>query len=300
VRAALLALTLLSAGPARETVVQPKETLKDVAKRTLGTSEAASELKAINHLATDEVPAGTQLLLPGPERDLALSAIASAKSAVNQAKAGAARTDASGRLSDAERLLSGAHYAEAAAQADGAWKLVSQRPEDPSHFAIQVADDGTTRVHVDSGIPVRVEAEGHTRAVSPGETVLVRRGEAPGIPTGQLNPPSQALLEAPVLLSPAPNLHLALDTKGKGVGPLHLSWRAVAGARGYLVELKGPSPQAVRTTRPEASFPSVLTGTYRWSVRALGVEGALGPAAERTLDVSAGNIKLEVQPPDWK
>jgi hypothetical protein len=300
VRAALLVLTVLSAGPARETVVQPKETLGDVARRTLGSAEAASELKAINHLLSEAVPAGMQLLLPGPERDLALSAIASAKSAVHQAKAGAARTEASGRLADAEALLSGAHYAEAAGQADGAWKLVSQRPEDASHFAIQVADDGTTRVHVDSGVPVRVEAEGRTRAVSPGETVLVRRGEAPGIPTGQLSSPSPGALDAPLLLSPAPNLRLSLDSKGKGVGPLRLSWRAVSGARGYLVELKGPTPQSLRTAHPEASFPSVLTGSYRWSVRALGVEGALGPASERTLEVSSGNIKLEVQPPDWK
>ena len=299
-RVALLALAVLSAAPAREVVVQPKETLADVARRALGSADAASELKALNHLPSDSVPAGTQLLLPGPERDLAVSAIASATSAVHQAKAGAARTEASGRLADAEKFLSSAHYAEAAAQADGAWRLVSQRPEDASHFAIQVADDGTTRVHVDTGIPVRVEAEGHTRAVSPGETVLVRRGEGPGIPTGPSLPPSPGALEAPELLAPAANLRLSLDSKGKGVGPLRLSWRAVAGARGYLVELKGPSPQTLRTTRAEASFPSVLTGSYRWSVRALGLEGALGPASERGLDISPSNIKLEVQPPDWK
>lgn len=299
-RSALLALAVLSAAPAREAVVQPKETLADVARRTLGSADAASELKAINRLSSDAVPAGTQLLLPGPDRDLAVSAIASAKSAVHQAKPGAARTEASGRLADAEKLLSAAHYAEAAAQADGAWKLVSQRPEDPSHFAIQVADDGTTRVHVDSGIPVRVEAEGRTRAVSPGETVLVRRGEGPGIPTGPSVSPGPGTLDAPELLSPAPNLRLSLDPKSKGVGPLRLSWRAVAGAQGYLVELKGPSPQTVRTPRAEASFSTVLPGTYRWSVRALGPEGALGPASERSLEIAAGNIKLEVQPPDWK
>jgi LysM repeat protein len=299
-KAGLVLLALLSAAAVREVVVQPQETLADVARRALGSADAASELKALNHLASDSVPAGTQLLLPGPERDLALSAIASAKSAVHQAKPGAARTEASARLADAEKLLGSAHYAEAAGQADGAWKLVSQRPEDASHFAIQVADDGTTRVHVDSGIPVRVEAEGRTRAVSPGETVLVRRGEAPEAPVAVSNAPSPGALEAPELLAPAANLRLSLDPKGKGVGPLRLSWRPVEGARGYLVELKGPSPQALRTTRAEASFPSVLTGSYRWSVRALGVDGTLGPAAERGLDVSTSNIKLEVQPPDWK
>ena len=296
---ALLALSLLAAPAPRETLVQPKETLSDVALRTLGSAAAASELRAINHLDSDVVPPGTQLLLPGPERELALSAISSARSAVQQAKPGAARTEAAERTTEAERLLSAGKYAEAAAQADSAWKLLSQRAEDPSRFAIEVAPDGTTRVHVDSGIPVRVEAEGRTRAVSPGETVLVHKGEAPGIPTGQLAAPTGSL-EAPVLLAPAAGQRLALDAKGKGVGPLRLSWRAVAGARGYLVELRGPSAQTLRTTRAEANFPSVLTGGYRWSVRALGVEGELGPAAERPLELTNGNIKLEVQPPDWK
>ena len=299
-RAGLLMVVVLSAAAVREVVVQPKETLADVARRTLGSADAASELQAINHLSSDTVPAGTQLLLPGPERDLALSAIASAKSTVRQAKPGAARTEASERVADAEKLLASAHYAEAASQADGAWRLVSQRPEDASHFAIQVADDGTTQVHVNSGIPVRVEAEGHTRAVSAGETVLVRRGEAPGAPAGPAPVPGSGVLEAPELLSPAANLRLSLDAKGKGVGPLRLSWRAVPGARGYLVELKGPTPQTLRTTRAEASFPSVLTGSYRWSVSALGLDGALGPSAERGLEVSTSNIKLEVQTPDWK
>jgi hypothetical protein len=242
-------------------------------------------LRAINHLDTDRLAAGTQLLLPGPERGLALSALASAKSAVHQAKPGAARSEASERTAEAERLLSNGHYAEAAAEADSAWKLLSGRVEDPSRFAIQVAPDGTTRVHVDSGIPVRVEAEGHTRAVSAGET---------------LQAPSANALEAPVLLSPAAGLRLILDPKGKGVGPLRLSWRAVAGARGYLVELTGPTSQTLRTPRAEASFASLPTGGYRWSVRALGVEGELGPASERVLELSTGNIKLEVQTPDWK
>ncbi|MGO8969568.1 MAG: peptidoglycan-binding protein LysM [Myxococcaceae bacterium] len=296
----LLALVLSSTPPAPETVVRPKETLADVALRTLGSASAASELRAINHLDSNAVAAGTQLLLPGPERELALSALASAKSAVHQAKPGAARNEASERTAEAERLLSTGRYAEAAAQADSAWKLLSQRVEDPSRFAIQVAPDGTTRVHVDSGIPVRVEAEGRTRAVSPGETVMVHKGEAPGIPTGQLDTPTASSLEAPVLLAPAANLRLVLDSKGKGVGPLRLSWRSVPRARGYLVELKGPTSQVLRTTRAEASFPSALTGSYRWSVRALGVEGELGPASERQLELSTGNIKLEVQTPDWK
>jgi hypothetical protein len=213
---------------------------------------------------------------------------------------GAARTEASERLAEAEGMLAQAHYAEAAAQADGAWKLVSQRADDPSRFAVQVADDGTTRVRVDSGVPVRVEAEGRTRAVSPGESVLARRGEAPGIPTPDQATPRTAALEAPVLLAPAANLRLALDPKGKGVGPLKLSWRPVPGAQGYLVELRGAATQTLRTTRAEAAFATLPTGTYRWSVRAIGAEGLLGPPSERALELSNSTIKLDVQEPSWK
>jgi len=295
-----LVLVLLGTAPADEAVVQPGETLADVARRMLGSSEAASELRAINHLDSDRVSPGTHLLLPGPERNRAVSAIASAKSAVRQAKAGAARTEASERLADAERSLAAARYGEAAAQADGAWKLVSQRPDDPSRFAVQVGDDGATRVRVDSGVPVRVEAEGRTRAVSPGESVLVRRGEAPGVPTPEGAAVATAALEAPVLLSPAADVRLALDPKGKGVGPLRLAWRPVSGARGYLVELKGTASQTVRTARAEVSLPAMPTGAYRWSVRAIGLEGALGPASERALELSTSTIRLDVQEPSWK
>lgn len=297
---ALLTLLCLATAPADEVVVQPKESLADVARRALGSAEAASELRAINHLESDQVAAGTHLLLPGPERARAMSAMASARSAVHQAKAGAARTEASERLADAERLLAAARYAEAAAQADGAWKLVSQRPDDPSRFAVQVGDDGTTRVRVDSGIPVRVEAEGRTRAVSPGESVLVRRGEAPGVPTSDEVAAGTAALEAPLLLSPAADVRLALDPKGKGVGPLRLVWRPVPGARGYLIELKGASSQTVRSARAEVSFAAMPTGTYRWSVRAIGLEGALGPPSERALELSTSSIRLDVQEPSWK
>ena len=54
-------------------VVQPGETLEQIAERSLGDAKAASELKALNRLAGDELPSGATLRLPGPERARACS-----------------------------------------------------------------------------------------------------------------------------------------------------------------------------------------------------------------------------------
>jgi hypothetical protein len=78
-RAAYL-LILLAAGSSQETVIRPGESLAQVAARTLGSDRAGPELLAFNHLDAAPSP-GTRLLLPGPERMRAVSAIASPRSA---------------------------------------------------------------------------------------------------------------------------------------------------------------------------------------------------------------------------
>ncbi len=167
--------------PTGETVVRPGESLAQLAARTLGSEGAGPELLAFNHL--DGTPAaGTKVLLPGPERARAVAAIGSARSAVVQAPAGSARTEAEARLTEAESLLAHARYGEAAAQADGAWKLLAEAHGERSRFAVAVEPDGRTRVAVHEGVPVRVEAQGRTRAVRAGETLSVIRGEPPGAP----------------------------------------------------------------------------------------------------------------------
>ncbi|HME90224.1 MAG TPA: LysM peptidoglycan-binding domain-containing protein, partial [Myxococcaceae bacterium] len=63
---ALILAAALAAPPT--VVVQQGESLAQVAKRTLGDERAAAELKALNGLSADNVPAGTTLHLPGPAR----------------------------------------------------------------------------------------------------------------------------------------------------------------------------------------------------------------------------------------
>ncbi|HEY1418955.1 MAG TPA: LysM peptidoglycan-binding domain-containing protein, partial [Myxococcaceae bacterium] len=220
------ALALLTSAattpPATETVVRPGESLGQLAARTLGSEGAGPELLAFNHL--DGAPkAGTHLQIPGPERARAVAAIGSARSAIGQAPAGSARMEAEARLTEAESLLARARYAEAAAQADGAWKLLSDAREERSHFAVAVEPDGRTRVAVREGVPVRVEAQGRTRAVRAGETLTVVRGETPGTP--QLETPSGAPTEPPILISPEPGLKLALEPAPGGLGPVRFAWK---------------------------------------------------------------------------
>src|SRR5262249_59728572 len=109
-------------------------------------------------------------------------------------------------------------YGDAAAQADGAWKLLADAREESSRFAVAVAPDGRTRVAVQQGVPVRVEAQGRTRAVRAGESLSVARGEPPGSPLSQSaraaasEPPQLLTPEAGVKPAPAP-------APGGGAGP---------------------------------------------------------------------------------
>ena len=294
---ALLASAATSPPPG-ETVVRPGESLAQLAARTLGNESAGRELLAFNHL--DGAPAaGTQVQVPGPERARAVAAIGSARSAIAQAPAGSARTEAEARLAEAESLLARARYAEAAAQADGAWKLLAEARDERSHFAVAVEPDGRTRVAVREGVPVRVEAQGRTRAVRAGETLTVARGEPPGTPqlesaTGT-SPP-----EPPILISPEPGLKLALEPAPGGLGPVRFAWKPVPDAVGYVLELVGPRKQTVRTTQPLVTVPGLPAGKYRWSVQAVLSDGSLGPSATRAVQLVPGRIKLEVKETPWQ
>lgn len=297
-RSLAIALALLaSAATTGETVVRPGESLAQLAARTLGSEGAASELLAFNHL--DGTPAaGTRLLVPGPERTRAVAAIGSARSAVVQAPSGSARTEAEARLTEAESLLARARYAEAAAQADGAWKLLAEAREERSHFAVAVEPDGRTRVAVHEGVPVRVEAQGRTRAVRAGETLTVIRGEPPGPPG--LDSIGGPRGEPPVLLSPEPGLKLALEPAPGGLGPVRFAWKPVTDATGYLLELAGARTQTFRTAQPALTVPGLPAGKYRWTVRALQGDGTLGPPASRPIQLVPGRIKLEVKEAPWQ
>ena len=296
-RAALVLCVLLGA-TAEETVVRPGESLAQVAARTLGSDRAGPEQLAFNHLEGTPA-AGTRLLLPGPERARAVSAIASARSAIANAPSGTNRTEAEARLGAAEASLGQARYADAAAQADGAWKLLADARQESSRFAVAVEPDGRTRVAVQQGVPVRVEAQGRTRAVRAGETLTVARGEPPGTP---LSESARAVAsEPPQLLTPEAGLKLALDpVPGGGLGPVRFAWKPVPEATGYAFELAGTRTRSLRTAQPTVTLPALPAGSYKWTVRAMLPDGTLGQPSSRALQLVPSRIKLEVQEAPWQ
>jgi hypothetical protein len=294
---AVLLLVLWGASASQETVVRPGESLAQLAARTLGSDRAGPELLAFNHLEAAPSP-GTRLLLPGPERERAVSAIASARSAVAQAHPGASRTEAEARLGEAQALLARARYGDAAAQADSAWKLLADAAQETSRFAVAVEPDGKTRVRVRQGVPVRVEAEGRTRSVRAGETLTVAKGDPPGNPEPERR--AAAAVEPPVLLLPEAGLKLALDPAAGGLGPVRFAWKPVPDATGYVFELAGPRARSLRTGQPTLTLPSLPAGSYRWTVRALLSDGSLGPPSARTVQLVPSRIRLEVKEAPWQ
>lgn len=294
-------LLLLGAAP-REVVVGEDESLERVAQRTLGSADAAGELRALNGLKAEPAP-GTRLKLPGEERDKALSAIGAARNALLQRDGGMGPLAARERLAEAERLFAQAKYAEAATAADAAWKLLSAGEVQPTAFSVEVKPGGSTTVTSKRGQPVRVEAQGVLRSVEPGRRVEVEKGAAPG--EAQAPPPPQIPPPAPVIVSPRDQAVLRLRPNGAGqVGPVKLVWKKIAGATGYQIEVvpaSGASPLALRSARPQLSLPPLPPGRYRWRVKAVG-QGELwsAPSQEQSFELQPAKIKLEVHPPGWK
>ena len=286
---ALASAAVLTASAAAVVVVQPGETLEQIARRTLGDAKAAEELKALNGLTEDSVPEGTTLKLPGPERAHALSALVAARNAVAQSGSRANGSKASESLSKAERLFRAAKYAASAAAADETWKLLSGATQQSTRFAIQVGD-GETKVTSKSGQAVRVEKDGVARPVHPGQTITVARAVA---------------LAAPSPISPPDLARMVVKTSEKGVGSVALTWQAVSGAARYaleIVSLEQPpgKPVVLNVERPEARV-ALPAGKYAWTVRALPAEGEKSdPSTRRSFELSVEPLKLEVTRPHWK
>jgi hypothetical protein len=296
-RSALFLLFWLTSTPTeREVVVNERESLAQVAERTLGDPKGASELRALNGLSSDAVPAGTTLKLPPEaERARALSALESARNAVAQADRHATkREEASVKLREAEAHFQVADYVSAAKAADSAWTLLSPGAGTPSSFAVKVGDDGATTVSVRTGPPVRVEAENVTQPVNPGETVRVEKGNPPPVPEKPLEPPS---LRAP---SEGQKLKF-IPVKGQ-LGPVKLSWNAVAGAKQYEVEVLPAQGEPLRNTvaTTQWQLPPLPAGRYRWVVRAVSESQKSDASAERLFELVEDRVMLQVGEPDWK
>jgi hypothetical protein len=298
-RSALFLLVSLAATPAeREVVVNERESLSQVAERVLGDPKGASELKALNGLTSDAVPAGTTLKLPPAEdRNRALSALAAARTAVAQADRNAARREeASAKLREAETHFQAADYVSAAKTADSAWALLSPGAGQPSTFRVKVEESGDTTVTVQTGPPVRVRAEDKTQPVNPGEVVRVAKGQAPPAP--------EALLAVPQPRTPTDGFRFKFPpVKGQaGLGPVTLTWNAVAGAKGYEVEVLPPEGAPLRSTVTTAQWklPMLPAGRYRWTVRALSDSQKSSASTERLFEITEDKVALEVGKTSWK
>lgn len=271
------------------TVVQPGETLATVAKRAMGDEDAGAELKALNGLADDDVPPGTRLKLPGPDRALAVSALGAARRAVEQARDGERRSEAAQRLKESEGLLRSARYAEASRAADGAWRLVSEEADQATRFGVKVDDRGGTRIVAHAGTPVLVEGQGVTRRVYPGHRVNVDKGSPPADPRPQLTVPTP--------LAPVAGGRVRLGTVG-------LSWQPVPGADQYEVELfaaDGTLPRSFKAFGPRLSVADLGVGRYQWTVRALAADGERSEQSPlRTFELVDDPLRLEVGETEWK
>lgn len=297
---ALFLLVWLASTPPseREVVVNERETLSQVATRVLGDPKGASELRALNGLSSDTVPAGTTLKLPPAEdRSRALSALAAARTAVAQADRNAARREeASAKLQEAETQFQSADYVSAAKTADNAWALLSPGAGQPSTFSVKVEESGDTTVSVQTGPPVRVKAEDKTQPVNPGQVVRITKGKAP--------PAAEAVLVAPVARTPAEGFKFKFaPVKGQaGLGPVTLTWNAVAGARSYEVEVLRADGQPLRSTVTTAQWklPPLPAGRYRWTVRALSDTQKSSASSERLFEITEDKVALQVGKTDWK
>lgn len=296
-RSALFLVAWLTATPAeREVVVKEHESLAQVAERTLGDPKGASELKALNGLASDAVPAGTTLKVPSLEdRSRVKSALEAARNAVAQADRNAARREeASAKLREAEAQFQAAEYMAAAKTIDSAWALLSPGAGQPSTFSVNVEESGDTTVSVQTGPPVRVRAEDKTQPVNAGHVVRVEKGKPPPAP--------EAVLTAPQPRTPTDKSRFKFPPVKGQLGPVTLKWSTVAGAKGYEVEVLPPQGEPLRNTLTATQWelPLLPAGSYRWTVRAVGESHKSNASAERLFELIEDKVKIEVGKTDWK
>lgn len=288
--ALVMALAVLASSPSEQVLVQPGETLAQVAKRALGDEKAAGELAALNAL-TGAPAAGTHLKLPGPDRALALSALGVATQAVRQTSPGSVhQKEAIAKLEEARGHFSKARYAEASKAADAAWQLVSASAKEATRFEISVQHNGQTGVRSRSGKAIKVEAQGASSSVYPGHVVTVAQGQPPAA--------VEASLEPPTLVEPA-DAHKFEQANGKLA--VVLRWEPVPGAEKYEVELSGARSLSIKLSSTEGKLPPLKAGAYRWTVRALDEKGKRGePSAARAFEILQSGPALEVGKPRWQ
>jgi hypothetical protein len=234
------------------------------------------------------------------ERERAVLALNAVRNALRQVE-GAPVDPARAHLVEAEALFEQARYAESAARADQAWRLLPAAGGEGTRFRVEVDEAGDTKVSARAGQPVRVEARGVERSVEPGRVVAVTRGEAPSEPKPDVPAP-----RPPQLSRPSADAVIKLRPDRSGLlGPVKLSWKGAEGARGYSVELvpeaEGEAPRVLETATAALELPRLPPGRYRWTVRALGPEAlASDPTEPRSFRLEADTLKLDVRGTGWK
>ncbi|EPX62881.1 hypothetical protein D187_006291 [Cystobacter fuscus DSM 2262] len=287
-----LLMALLSLAPG-EVEVRAGESLDQVAERTLGHRDGASELKALNKLQGDTLVPGTKLKLPGADREKAQMALESARNSVAQADPKSPQHDeALAKLKEAESHFHSARYVEAAQTADDAWKRLAERPAQPTRLSVVVNERGDTVVKAVSG-RVSVEGGGTTRVIEDGASVQVEKGQAPRLALGVPRP-----------TQPQDNQRLSVKPVKNGLEPVVISWQAVQGAESYEVELVPAQGErrVMPASQPRLQVP-LAAGTYRWSVRALTRDSRSEASTERGFEVAevpAKRLRVKVQSSKWK
>ncbi|MFL5321403.1 MAG: LysM peptidoglycan-binding domain-containing protein [Myxococcaceae bacterium] len=232
---------------------------------------------------------------------VAQGAINAARNAIEQSGAKDKRQVATAKLKEAEALYASQKYADAAKAADAAWQLVSNGAQGPTHFEVEVSENGKTKVTSKLGQPVRVEAEGVVRPVYVGQVVTVAKGEKPKAEI--VTPPPGT----PELVTPAPDEKLRFKASEKLLGPVKLSWRPVRNARGYEVEVRPVEidgqmePLSLTVDKTVAKLPKLAAGRYVWTVRAVSSDGTRGEVTQaRGFELARDGVKIEVTGTTWK
>lgn len=240
-------------------------------------------------------PAPDAAVDSGSARAMAANALSAATRAVAQTVVDAkTKSEASERLSEAENLFLEGRYPESARVADEAWALVSAEAKEATQFRVEVARDGETEVISTSGAPIRVEAQGVTRPVYAGQSLKVRKGEAP---------PEVEGLKAPAPLRPLSGGLVRAKRRKGSLAPVTLSWTAVPGAENYEVEVQsasGGEPFALTVAKTITALPPLEPGRYVWTVRALRGRERSEASLTRQFELVEEVLKLEVKGSSWK
>jgi hypothetical protein len=81
-----------------------------------------------------------------------------------------------------------------------------------------------------------------------------------------------------------------------------LTWTAVAGAKGYEVEVVPAEGQPLRSTVTTAQWklPMLPAGRYRWTVRAVTDSQKSSASSERLFELIEDKVSLQVGNTKWQ